>query len=150
MNNKLTAQAFIQIQKSPETIFEAIINPEKMKHYFAFGSGILAKGKTVDWWFPEFPDRFPVIVKDLIPYSYISFDWSGGVDNMLVEITIEAQTDRSTVVRVTEHQMEFTPDGVKQALQQTGGWANFLACLKAYLEYGVELRKGAFDFMKTS
>lgn len=27
------------------------------------------------------------------------------------------------------------------------GWANFLACLKAYLEYGINLRKGAFDFM---
>lgn len=148
MNNKLTAQAFIQIQKTPEAVFEAIINPEKMKHYFAFGSGILTKGKTVDWWFPEFPDRFPVVVKDIIPYSYISFDWSGGIDDMFVEIKLEAQNDGSTVVRIDEHQMEFTYEGVKQALQQTGGWANFLACLKAYLEYGVELRKGAFDFMK--
>ena len=26
--------------------------------------------------------------------------------------------------------------------------SNFLACLKAYLEYGINLRKGAFDFMK--
>jgi uncharacterized protein YndB with AHSA1/START domain len=24
---------------------------------------------------------------------------------------------------------------------------NFLTCLKAYLEYGINLRKGAFDFM---
>lgn len=30
----------------------------------------------------------------------------------------------------------------------TDGWANFLACLKAYLEYGINLRKGAFDFLK--
>jgi len=29
----------------------------------------------------------------------------------------------------------------------TGGWANFLACLKAYLEYGINLRKDSFDFM---
>lgn len=29
----------------------------------------------------------------------------------------------------------------------TEGWANFLACLKAYLEYGINLRKGAFDFL---
>lgn len=28
------------------------------------------------------------------------------------------------------------------------GWSNFLACLKAYLEYNINLRKGAFEFMK--
>ena len=32
----------------------------------------------------------------------------------------------------------------------TEGWANFLACLKAYLEFGINLRKGGFDFMKKS
>ncbi len=30
----------------------------------------------------------------------------------------------------------------------TEGGANFLACLKAYLEHGIILRKGAFDFLK--
>ena len=34
------------------------------------------------------------------------------------------------------------------ALGNTEGWANFLACMKAYLEYGIQLRKGAFDFMR--
>jgi uncharacterized protein YndB with AHSA1/START domain len=150
MNYKPTAQAFIQVQKSPEEVFEAIINPEKMQHYFAFSSETLASGKTVEWWFPEFPDRFPVVVKDIKPYSYINFDWSGGIKDMFVEIKLEAQNDGSTVVRIHEHQMDFTPEGVEQALQQTGGWANFLACLKAYLEYGIHLRKGAFDFMKSS
>ena len=150
MNNKLTAKAFIQIQKSPEEIFEAIINPEKMQHYFASGTATMAKGKTVDWWFPEFPDRFPVVVKDIIPYSYISFDWSGGIPDMLVEIKLEVQHDGSTVVRIEEHQMEFTPEDVEKAIQQTGGWSNFLASLKAYLEYGIHLRRGAFDFMKPS
>lgn len=150
MDNKLTAKASIQIQKSPEVIFEAIINPEEMQHYFAYGSDTLTSGKTVNWWFPEFPDRFPVVVKDVIPYSYISFDWSGGLNGMLVEIKLEAQNDGSTVVRVNEHQMDFTPEGVEKALQQTGGWANFLACLKAYVEYGIHLRKGAFDFIKPS
>lgn len=33
-------------------------------------------------------------------------------------------------------------------LQTTGGWSNFPACLKAWLEYGINLRKGAFDFLK--
>ena len=39
--------------------------------------------------------------------------------------------------------------GVKQVKLKgyTAGRANFLACLKAYLEYGINLRKVAFDFM---
>lgn len=148
MENKLAAQAFIQIQKSPKEVFDAIINPEKMQNYFAFGSAPLVSGETVEWWFPEFPDHFPVIAKDIVPHSYISFDWSGEQNDMLVEIKLEAQDDGSTLVRLNEHHMEFTAEGVQQALQQTGGWANFLACLKAYLEHGIQLRKGAFDFMK--
>lgn len=150
MNMPLSAKASIQIQKSSEEVFNAIIDPERMKHYFASGSAKLTSGQTVDWWFPEFPDRFPVQVKEVIPNTSISFDWSGGVADMVVEMKLDAQNDGSTVVRVEEHQMEFTPEGVKQLMQQTEGWANFLACLKAYLEYGIELRKGAFDFMKSS
>ncbi|MGV3704533.1 MAG: SRPBCC domain-containing protein [Arcticibacter sp.] len=150
MNTKLTAKAYIQIQKSPETVFESIINPSEMQNYFASGSDTLTSGQTVEWWFPEFPDHFPVSVKDVVPWSHISFDWSGGKEGMLVEINLEAREDGSTVVRIEEHEMDFSPEGVHEALQQTGGWANFLACLKAWLEYGVQLRKGAFDFLKPS
>ncbi len=32
--------------------------------------------------------------------------------------------------------------------RNTEGWANFLDCLKAWLEYGINLRKGAFDYMR--
>jgi len=38
--------------------------------------------------------------------------------------------------------------GIKWLKSNTEGWANFLACLKAFLEYGINLRKGAFDFMR--
>ncbi|WP_257093346.1 hypothetical protein [Sphingobacterium sp. E70] len=38
-------------------------------------------------------------------------------------------------------------EGILIMMRQTEGWANFLACMKAYLEYNINLRKGAFDFM---
>lgn len=66
MNTKLTAKAYIQIQKSPETVFEAIVNPREMQNCFASGSDTLTSGQTVEWWLPEFPDCFPVSVKDVI------------------------------------------------------------------------------------
>jgi hypothetical protein len=51
------------------------------------------------------------------------------------------------VVSITEKSRENDEAGIKWLMGNTEGWANFLACLKAYLEYGINLRKGAFDFM---
>ena len=145
----LTANATIQIQKSKNEVFDAIVNPNKMNQYFiASSTGAIETGKIVEWKFPEFDDIFPVMGGDLKQDEYISFDWSGGVDDMLVEIFLEKGENDSTIVKVIEHEMNDDEAGIKQLMGQTEGWANFLACLKAYLEYGINLRKGAFDFMK--
>ncbi|MDH1881489.1 SRPBCC domain-containing protein [Empedobacter falsenii] len=146
---KLTVKATIQIQKSKNEVFDAIVNPNKMNQYFiASSTGAIETGKIVEWKFPEFDDIFPVMGGDLKQDEYISFDWSGGVDDMLVEIFLEKGENDSTIVKVIEHEMNDDEAGIKQLMGQTEGWANFLACLKAYLEYGINLRKGAFDFMK--
>lgn len=146
---KLTAKATIQIQKSKNEVFDAIVNPNKMNQYFiASSTGAIETGKIVEWKFPEFDDIFPVMGGDLKQDEYISFDWSGGVNDMLVEIFLEKGENDSTIVKVIEHEMNDDEAGIKQLMGQTEGWANFLACLKAYLEYGINLRKGAFDFMK--
>jgi len=145
---KLTAKASIQIQKPIQAVFEAIVDPNQMNHYFIQSStGRLEMGKTVEWNFPEFPDKFPVTGKTISPHTYISFDWSGGVANQLVEMTLSSHEDGSTVVKIIEHEMNHDEEGISIMMRQTEGWANFLACLKAYLEYGINLRKGAFDFM---
>ncbi len=149
MDEKLSAKASIEVLKPIEEVFEAIINPDKMSNYFIDrSSGRLEDGVTVEWKFPEFDDIFPVTGKLIRSYDYISFDWSGGEDGMLVEIFLEAYQDIFTVVRIKESYMPVNDEGIKQAIGQTEGWSNFLACLKAYLEYGINLRKGAFDFMK--
>lgn len=149
MENTLTAKASIQIQKPVHEVFEAIVQPEGMSKYFIeHSTGPLAMGETVIWKFPEFEDTFPVTAKHIELDRYISFDWSGGVEGMLVEIHLQSLADGSTVVRVVEGSMTPDEEGIKQAIGQSEGWANFLACLKASLEYGINLRKGAFEFMR--
>lgn len=151
MADILNAKATIQILKPASEVFEAIVSPDKMNRYFIERStGRLETGKQVYWKFPEFDDQFPVEGKEIRPHEYISFDWSGGVEDMLVEIRLESTDDDATVVRVTERQMKKDDEGIQQAIGQSEGWANFLACLKAFLEYGINLRQGAFDFMKKS
>lgn len=48
MEQKVIAKASIGIQKPADEIFEAIINPELMRHYFiSGGSGRMEAGKEI-------------------------------------------------------------------------------------------------------
>src|SRR5690554_4065546 len=149
-NEKLHIEAKLQILKPAEEVFEAIVDPAKMSNYFiSFGSGRLEEGKVVNWRFPEFADEFPVHVHNVEKDKYISFYWGSEEKELLVEISLTPAQNNSTVVKVEEKEMNLDEAGIKWLKGNTEGWANFLACLKAYLEYGINLRKGAFDFMKS-
>jgi uncharacterized protein YndB with AHSA1/START domain len=143
---RLESNASIQIQKPIEEVFEGIVNPVKMTNYFiSESSGRLESGKEVIWKFPEFADKFPITEVKIETNRSISFVWE---PETVVTITLEKFPDNSTIVRVNEKGKELNDDNLKWALENSGGWANFLACMKAYLEYGIHLRKGAFDFMR--
>lgn len=147
---KLKINTALQISKPVDEVYEAIIDPQKMSNYFiAEGSGRMEEGKTLTWRFPEFSEEAGVEVVEITPLEYVSFQWEGARGKkMLVEITLLPMPGDTTLVKITEEGMEANEAGIKWLAQNTEGWANFLASLKAYLEYGVNLRKGAFDFMK--
>ena len=143
---KLTAKATLQIQKSIAEVFEAIVNPEKMTKYFiSESSGRMETGKELTWEFGDFPGKFPVKIIEVQPDKSVSFIWD---EETVVNITLEEQPDKSTVVKVTEGEKELNEKNLKWLTDNTFGWANFLDCMKAYLEYGINLRKGAFDYGK--
>jgi uncharacterized protein YndB with AHSA1/START domain len=143
---KLTAKAQISIQKPIDLVFETILDPEQMKNYFiSKSSGRMEKGKEIEWEFPEFEGSFPVKIIEVIPTEYISFEWD---PHSLVEIYVEQYSKGNTSIKVTETGYQMDEDGLKWVIGQTEGWANFLACMKAWLEYKVHLRKGAFDFIR--
>ena len=142
----LESNATIQIQKPVKEVFEGIVNPDKMTKYFiSESSGRLETGKEVIWKFPEFDDTFPINEIKIVNNRSISFVWD---PETVVIITLEKLPDNSTIVRVNENGKELNENNLKWALENSGGWANFLACMKAYMEYGIQLRKGAFDFMR--
>ncbi|QED38042.1 ATPase [Antarcticibacterium arcticum] len=148
--DKLEIKAAIQIQKPVQEVYEAIVDPDKMKHYFiSESSGRMEKGKELSWKFPEFEGEANIEVTNLVPNELVSFMWEGAKAKKLqVEMVLHKMPDDSTVVRITEGKM--TPDkaGIEWFGGNTEGWANFLACLKAYVEYGINLRKGAFEFRR--
>ncbi len=148
MGKKLEIKVALQILKPASTVFEAIIDPEEMSNYFiSEGSGKMVEGETLTWKFSELDMEFPVYVKKIEQDRYISYRWEVEGEMLLVEMTLEPYGDDATVVTITEKSRDNDEAGIKWLMGNTGGWANFLACLKAYLEYGINLRKGSFDFM---
>jgi uncharacterized protein YndB with AHSA1/START domain len=146
----LSIKTKIQVLKPDADVFEAIIDPKKMSNYFiSSGSGRMEEGKTIIWKFPEFETDVPIRIKQINPNQFISFFWDNEKVETLVEIHIESVSSKSTIISVFEKSMENNEDGIKWLKENTEGWANFLASLKAYLEYGINLRKGAFDFMNS-
>lgn len=144
----LEIKAALNILKPVDQVFEAIVDPKKMKHYFiATSTGRMESGKTVIWSFPEMDIQFPVKIDAVEKNRLIIYRWEDISDNTetTVEITLAKTTDFSTKVTVTEKSRPNDEAGVKWLKGNTEGWANFLVCLKAYLEYGINLRKGAFD-----
>jgi uncharacterized protein YndB with AHSA1/START domain len=146
----LEIKAAIQVAKPVHEIFEAIVDPAKMSNYFiSKSSGRMEAGQQLSWEFPEFEMKFPVRVGNIEKDKYISYSWdSDDGKELLVEMMLESKGDNATLVIITEKSMNNDEAGIKWLKGNTEGWANFLACLKAYLEYGINLRKGAFDFMK--
>jgi uncharacterized protein YndB with AHSA1/START domain len=145
---ELEIKVEIRVLKPATDVFEAIVDPVKMSNYFiSKGSGRMEDGKQIIWKFPEFNFEFPVRVKVIRKAEYISFYWDVEGQELLVEISLKSLGESSTLVTVTEKSMENNAAGIKWLQGNTGGWANFLACLKAWLEYGINLRKGAFDYM---
>ncbi len=145
----LEIKVALQIQKPVNEVFEAIVNPEKMSNYFiSQSSGRMEENKSLMWKFPEFDMEFPIRVGKIEKDKYVSYYWEVDGEELLVEITLITKENDSTLVSISEKSMANDEKGLKWLSGNSFGWSNFLACLKAYLEYGINLRKGAFDFMK--
>jgi uncharacterized protein YndB with AHSA1/START domain len=150
LKQALELKVALQIMKPAPVVFETIVDPDRMSNYFiSKGSGRLEEGKRIIWRFPEFDMDFPIRVGKIEANKYISYYWEVDGKELLVEIVLSPRDGDATVVTITEKSRENNEAGIKWLIGNTEGWANFLACLKAYLEYGINLRKGAFDFLKS-
>ncbi|SJZ77525.1 Uncharacterized conserved protein YndB, AHSA1/START domain [Chitinophaga eiseniae] len=146
----LIISASMRIAKPPQEVFEAIVDPQKMRNYFiASGSGRMVEGETVVWRFAEEAVNYDIPVKKVVKDKEIHFEWEGAPQHTTqVKIILSPSPNGGTLVKVTEGTLPLDEKGLKWFSQNTFGWTNFLDCLKAYLEYGIHLRKGAFEEME--
>jgi uncharacterized protein YndB with AHSA1/START domain len=145
---KLEIKTGIQVLKPIGEVFETIVDPDKMKNYFiSKSSGYMKEGETLIWKFPEMDMEFPIKIGKIEKDSYISYYWNDLADNTetFVEINLSETETGATFIQVTEKSRPNDETGIQWLKRNTEGWANFLACLKAWMEYGIHLRKGAFN-----
>jgi len=141
-----------KIQKPVAEVFDAVYNPEKLSGYFTNGgaSAPLDEGTTVEWAFADTPGdeklAFPVKVQKIVPNELIVLGWEGAKDlETRVEMTFEEDGPENTIVRISETGWRETQADLDSSYMNCYGWAQMICCLKAFTEYGINLRKGAYE-----
>ncbi len=145
---ELKFQVHTKIRKPIREVFDAVRNPTKLSKYFTTGgaNGPMETGVTVNWSFHEPPvPPFPVHVIKVDENKLIVFEWDATDDyKTRVEIAFESLGPSVTLVRISESGWREDEKGVKGSYDNCGGWAQMLCCMKAFLEFGINLREGAY------
>ena len=134
----------LKIRKPAAEVFAAVVDPDILSVYFVqTASGPLEAGSTVMWKFAEAPEAFPVVVREVVLNERIVFEWpaAGGYDTR-VEMTFTPLDAANTMVAVSESGWRADEAGLAASHGNAGGWMHMMACLKAWLEYGINLRAG--------
>ncbi len=162
MDLRFTVQT--KIQKPVKEVFDAVHDPKKLSGYFTTGGadGPLDEGKTVLWKFNDVGDKIvsvPVKVQKVVRNKLIQFSWEaseGSFDpktgtipessgyETVVEVSFEPLNAKETLVKIVEGKWRSTERGLQGSYGNCQGWTHMSLCLKAYLEYGINLRKGSF------
>lgn len=138
-----------RINRPVADVFNALTNSEAITRYFTDSvSGGLVPGQEVQWTWDEWGTN-AVFVKTVTPNELIeltldSRNWAKTKDDayeVLVSFEFEAPDDRTTMLSISESGWRMDEEGYKGSHDNCGGWQDVLCCLKAYLEYGIDLRK---------
>lgn len=139
-------QVQLKIRKPVAQVFDAVVRPEKLSSYFVqAASGPLARGTTVKWRFAEVPGEHDVIVREVVENERIVLDFPvalGSTSFTTAEMKFKPLDDANTMVQISESGWPSDQAGLEAAMGNAGGWMHMMCCLKARLEYDINLRAG--------
>ncbi|MDP6414210.1 MAG: SRPBCC domain-containing protein [Gammaproteobacteria bacterium] len=146
MSKNYTVQT--KILKPVTEVFQAIVTSETIIRYFCDAvSSDLLEGAEVIWTWNDYGSN-SVLVKtvrenELIELVLDSKNWDKTTNDryeVTVSMEFEALDDRSTMLSISESGWRTDAEGLKGSHDNCGGWAQMTICLKAFLEYGIDLR----------
>ena len=136
------------INRPAHDVFEALLDPQKLVHYFADRvSGRLEPGARITWSWSEWGD-YPVVVDEVIPDRRIvlrldTVDWKKSKSDaydITVTIELESLDSGRTMLRISESGWKRDADGLRGSYDNCGGWQHMALCLKAWIEHDIDLR----------
>jgi uncharacterized protein YndB with AHSA1/START domain len=157
MADTLSVTVSITVLKSAKDVFAAVLTPTPF--FVKRASGPLTAGKSITWEFPEVAQPLDVVVENVVPDETVRFQWgsqAGGLNTVDIALASLDEHGRAaakkagldpgtaTTVTITESGWPDTPEGRKLSYGNQFGWTQYLCALKAHLEHGVNLRRGAF------
>jgi uncharacterized protein YndB with AHSA1/START domain len=131
-----------RILKPVNEVFDAVVDPHKMCNYFISRASGPIKVGAVEW---EFGDVGAKVLSDVLEVEEnrkIVLESSALGPRIRTTIEFAPDGPGATVVTVTESPFPLTAEGVKRALGQNAGWTYTLCGLKAYVQFGINLRTG--------
>ena len=137
-----------RIGKPVAEVFDAVVNPNKLSGYFTTIGGAsapLKAGAGVVWW-----GKVPVEVDEVVKDSRIVLRWDATdaegkpAYKTRIEMNFEQLDDGGTFVTIAENGWQESAVGLKKSYLNCEGWSQMLAGMKAYLEYGINLRDGYY------
>ena len=132
-----------RILRPVSQVFTAVVEPAQMSRYFiSKGSGKLEAGKEVTWEFADVGTSVKIHVLEVIKDKSIVYESKALGDLIRTTIRFDADGSEATVVTITDSSFPLTDEGVHRALGQNAGWTYTLCGLKAYLQFGINLRTG--------
>lgn len=152
-----------RISRPVEDVFEAVADPEKLSSYFTTGGAKSRPetGATVIWDFHDYPGAFPVEIIEVEPNRHIILKWeafepddqadTGSAASETAPYMTTAtlrfeplELNTRTLVTISEQGWRQTPGGLKASYRSCMGWSQMLCAMKAYVEYGINLREGMY------
>ncbi|THF57339.1 SRPBCC domain-containing protein [Ollibium composti] len=135
-----------RIGRPAAEVFDAVVNPTKLSGYFTTIKGAsapLVAGTTVTWW-----GEVPVEVDEVVPQKRIVLRWDAHdakpAYKTRIEMNFEALDDGGTFVTIAETGWHEDESGRRNSYMNCEGWSQMLSCMKAYVEYGINLREGYY------
>lgn len=131
-----------RILKPVSEVFDAVVDPVKMSNYFISGSSGPIKPGKVEWEFADVGAKVWIDVLQVEDNRKIVWESSALGPRIRTTMQFAADGPSASVVTVTESKFPLTEEGVKLALGQNAGWTYALCGLKAYVQFGINLRTG--------
>ncbi|MFB5195245.1 SRPBCC family protein [Neobacillus sp. KR4-4] len=133
-----------KIMKPVNEVFEAFVDPEKIKNFWFSSAARWEQGQTVTLRYEEYNAEVVIEVIEVLPNKKIVYRWGTDGKGNIVTISLEELDSSSTIIEITEEGFREDDDEfMSNLLDNKEGWVFMLTCLKGYLEFGINQLRGA-------